>query len=78
VDVHTLASIIGPTLGVTVTVAIGAILLTHSNTIRIGQLEKQRTEDHRENSKEHEEIKSLIIAGDDRIIQAIRNSRENP
>jgi hypothetical protein len=74
-SVETLLSILGPTLALTLAGSVAAILRTYTNSVRIGIIEKTMATQRSENAQEHEQIKSLVIESEKRILQAIRNTK---
>jgi hypothetical protein len=68
-------AIIGPTVALAVASAAGAVIVTRGNSLRIGITEKALETEHNENVAAHAEMKRLIIESENRILQALRNSR---
>jgi hypothetical protein len=69
--------VIGPTMALTVTAAGTAVLVTHGNSLRIEMIEERMAIERTERALVQEQIKRLIIDSEDRILQALRNSKDH-
>jgi hypothetical protein len=74
-DLELIVQLIGPTLAVAVVAAFGAVIVTRSNTYRIGKVEQQLVADRTENREDHKEIKELIIKVRDEMVTALEAVR---